>query len=358
MRTQVDEAFKFGCGRFILRPGAAALCGAEARALGCKNALVIGGAHTLPLFGESVTRALAEADVKFETVQDTLPCCEESVLNHASRCKAGGVDLIVGLGGGRVMDIAKLVSAETGAAVINIPTSSATCAAFTPLGVLYTPQGRALGSRYCLREVDCVLCDSDILARQPGRLIAAGIMDALAKVYEVGYYVRRGLPETADIATLQAITGVIKARFGQSPERLTAAFGGAPCADTDDAVFTAIAVTGMASGIARGKCQSALGHALYEAVRYQWPACSARALHGEIVALGLLVQERCLGESENARALEAMLRALSMPLTLGAIGVHASDAELEAFCGLHFFQPFADAVPARTLFSVLKGINP
>ena len=65
------------------------------------------------------------------------------------------------------------------------PASSATCAAYTPLSVRYTPDGRTVGTLHFDREVNGVLADSAILLAQPTRLYLAGVFDALAKFVEI-----------------------------------------------------------------------------------------------------------------------------------------------------------------------------
>lgn len=54
------------------------------------------------------------------------------------------------------MDFAKLCSHFAEIPVVNMPTSSATCAAYTPLSVRYKPDGRTVGSLHFKREIVCV----------------------------------------------------------------------------------------------------------------------------------------------------------------------------------------------------------
>lgn len=51
----------------------------------------------------------------------------------------------MGIGGGVIMDLSKAAAASAGLGVVNIPTSIATCAAFTAMSVMYTPQGAIEG---------------------------------------------------------------------------------------------------------------------------------------------------------------------------------------------------------------------
>lgn len=90
--------------------------------------------------------------------------------------------MVIGVGGGVFMDQAKLTAARAGTRLIQIPTSSATCAAVTPLSVTYSRDtGATIGSIKLMTEADAVIVDLGILIKQPQRLFGAGIMDAKAK---------------------------------------------------------------------------------------------------------------------------------------------------------------------------------
>lgn len=69
-----------------------------------------------------------------------------------------------------------------------------------------------------------------------------------------------------------------------------------------------------------GKVHS-LGHAFYEAIRTLYPAESKPYLHGEIVAIGLLVQELYLDQYSTIDILQKFMAEAQMPTTLQAIGV-------------------------------------
>ena len=64
-----------------------------------------------------------------------------SAEEYAGKCLAAGCDEVVGVGGGRIMDFSKAMAETAGLGTVNIPTSIATCAAFTAMSVMYTPEG-------------------------------------------------------------------------------------------------------------------------------------------------------------------------------------------------------------------------
>ena len=85
------------------------------------------------------------------------------------------------MGGGRIMDFSKAVAEFAGVGTVNIPTSMSTCAPFTCMSVMYTPEG---GKKDCWRyehELDACLVDTQVIAQCPIRYNAAGILDTIAK---------------------------------------------------------------------------------------------------------------------------------------------------------------------------------
>lgn len=74
---------------------------------------------------------------------------------------------------------------SAGLGVVNIPTSMSTCAPFTTMSVMYTPEGAKKNCWRYEHEIDAVLVDMDVIAQCPIRYNAAGILDAMAKRIEI-----------------------------------------------------------------------------------------------------------------------------------------------------------------------------
>ena len=77
----------------------------------------------------------------------------------------------------------------------------------------------------------------------------------------------------------------------------------------------------MISGIARGSNQCALAHKFYEITRVIFNREARPYLHGEIVGVGLLLQNHFNGELQNNDELLALMRANGMPHSVEGIGV-------------------------------------
>ena len=175
-----EESFRIGCGRYIQGRGYISKAGDEVRKLG-NSPFVIGGKTALGIAGQKLEKSLSAVCNKYEFVVHTGTCNDQRAQELADVALSGGYDVIVGVGGGVICDFAKLCGHFAKLPVINIPTSCATCAAYTPLSVRYTPEGKTVGTMHYEYEVSAVLVDTEIIANQPPRLFLAGVFDSLAK---------------------------------------------------------------------------------------------------------------------------------------------------------------------------------
>lgn len=322
METQMDAAYKFGCGRYVQEPGALQRVGTECGRL-AQKVLIVAGRTARALTERTIEGSLRAAGVTGLWREHAGACSEESARALAGAARDAGCGAIVGVGGGRVLDLAKLTARLSGLPVVCVPTSSATCAAFSPLSVVYTPEGRTRGTWLFPLEVSAVLADMEILYAQPPRFLAAGMLDAMAKWIEVSHHLRfHTAGEGADAQVAALIARHVYERLTQiAPTAYADLAAGRKTQAVWDAVYLSIAGAGMVSGTARGQYQSAIAHAAYEAVRTRFTDEARAAMHGEIVAVALFWQLRFSGMEELEPTLREIMRKLRMPLTLPEIGV-------------------------------------
>ena len=327
-----EESFRIGCGRYIQGKGYISRCGEEVLRLG-RSPMVIGDETTIAVTREKLESSLGASCNKYEIIIHNGTCNDERATELADYAKANGYDVIIGVGGGVIMDFAKLCAHFAELPVINIPTSSATCAAYAPLSVRYTVEGKTVGSKHYEREVNAVIADTEIIGAQPVRLLLSGVFDALAKFIEIKQRFNESTenyPMGLDYAYVLSRRSydVLNSRISGCIEAMKR---GEITEDTDQVIFTAIAATGVISGIARGSNQCALAHKFYETTRTLFPESARPYLHGEIVGIGLLLQNRFNGEEENNTSLLALMRAHNMPCKITDVGIDPSVETFEKY---------------------------
>lgn len=235
------------------------------------------------------------------------------------------------------MDLSKAVANQAGLPVLLIPTIAATCAAFSPLSVLYTEEGKYDRAIHFEREVDAVLVDEDIMLRQGTRYLAAGMVDAMAKYIEISHgesSLKRGtvpLQKYLAYQMAEELFNVLEEEGAEACRELREAgennrqalskeemkLGSA----LQDCVFCNIALTGIVSGMMQGRGQAALAHALYNFLRTNYTEETRAFLHGEIVGVGLRLQALYNKNVELEERITKFMADRGMPTSLQDLGI-------------------------------------
>jgi len=94
------------------------------------------------------------------------------------------VDVLVGMGGGKAIDTAKIAADRARIPVIVVPTIASTDAPTSGCAVLYTKEGMFDSVLYQKSNPAVVLVDTSIIAQAPARFLVAGMGDALSTWFE------------------------------------------------------------------------------------------------------------------------------------------------------------------------------
>lgn len=109
----------------------------------------------------------------------------EDMNRLAEKAKSLGADVLIGVGGGKVMDTTKGTADRLGIEAVFVPTLVSTCACSTPLLVAYHPDHTFKSIDYCQRSGFMTVVDYDLLLDSPREFFISGISDTLAKWYEL-----------------------------------------------------------------------------------------------------------------------------------------------------------------------------
>ena len=111
-------------------------------------------------------------------------CCEKELKRLSGIVSSNQIDVLVGMGGGKVIDTAKIVADRAGIPVIIVPTIASTDAPCSGCAVIYSEQGVFETVYYQKLNPQMVVVDMDVIAYAPTRFLVAGMGDALATWFE------------------------------------------------------------------------------------------------------------------------------------------------------------------------------
>ena len=260
-------------------------------------------------------------------------CCEPDLNAITDRLHSESCDGVIAMGGGKVLDAGKLLAARTGLVCVTVPTSAATCAGWTALANVYSPEGAFIKDEPLDRCPDLLIFDHDLVRRAPQRTLASGIADAMAKWYEAS--VSSGSSTDGLVQQAVQMARVLRDQVLLEAEQAI----GDPHSQAWVRVAEACALTaGLVGGIGGARCRTVAAHAVHNGLT-QLAACHP-FLHGEKVAFGILVQlrlEELLGANRLAaqgrRQLIPLFRSLGLPVTLPDLGLaDASLQQLQQVC--------------------------
>jgi len=169
-------------GRYVQQEGGLADLGEEIARLGT-NALVVAGATAQ----KTIIPAHQSAwDKQFQTTVEPFggECCDEEIARLAQAGRDRNCDVVIAMGGGKVIDTVKAVGHEISARVAVVPTIASTDAPTSAVSVIYTQQGAFSRYLFLPTNPDLVLVDTAVIAQAPVRFLVAGMGDGLATWFE------------------------------------------------------------------------------------------------------------------------------------------------------------------------------
>ena len=148
----------------------------------CSRPLVLGRSASTADQRQRLASDLQAQGLQPHQAQLQYDCCEQDLQRLAA--EAQGCDAVLAAGGGKVLDAGKLLAHRLSLPCITVPLSASTCAGWTALSNIYSPQGAFEGDVALDRCPDLLVFDHGLVRQAPPRMLASGVADALAKWYE------------------------------------------------------------------------------------------------------------------------------------------------------------------------------
>jgi len=313
--------------RYVQGPGVLADLGIYVEPL-ARSALIIIDGFFWDTLTPRIEKSLAERGVTSRFVRFGGESTDAEVARCVAEGRAAEAGVVIGVGGGKALDTAKITAFNIGARIATVPTIASTDSPTSSIGVIYSAEGVYDRVVRCGRNPDITLVDSALIIRAPVRFLVSGIGDALSTWYEArsnlesrsNNYIGDGYAATIAGAQIARACHEVLMRDGR------AAYAAAKGGKLTQAVENIIEANTLLSGLGFENCGVSAAHGIHDALTALEP--THHFFHGEKVAFGvicLLVLEN-RGPAELNEAIDFCID-LGLPTTLSDLGLKDVSAE-------------------------------
>ena len=299
----------------------------------CKRPLIVGRSNTTKKLRTSFKNDLLIKGIQpisFDLVHD---CCELDIQNAFQLARNNNCDGIIAAGGGKVLDAGKLIAELLEINCITVPLSASTCAGWTALSNIYTPDGKFIKDIVLKRCPNLLIFDHSIVRAAPPRTLASGMADAVAKWYESSL-----TSSSSKDGFVQQAVQMARVLRDQLFLNGYKAFKD-PLSNSWETVAEGCALTaGIIGGLGGARCRTAAAHPIHNGLTQL--TYKNKPLHGELVGFGLLVQLYLEEKNSNTQLprqaksqLIAFLSQLNLPISIESICLkNATSNEIHKAC--------------------------
>lgn len=252
-------------------------------------------------------------------------CCEEELARLAGIMDEREVNVMVGMGGGKTIDAAKVAADRANVPVVVVPTIASTDAPTSGCAVLYTSEGAFASVLYQRTNPAAVLVDTSIIARAPVRFLVAGMGDALSTWFEARSCERTRSPN--ECGGLSTAAGIHIARLCY--DTLLAHGEAAKEACENGTVTPALEHIVEANILLSGLGFESAGLASAHSIHNGLTALEEthRYYHGEKVAFGVLAGLHLTKAVADMDTVYSFCEAVGLPTTLADVGLAGVEEE-------------------------------
>lgn len=347
-------------GRYIQGRGALERLGEFVARIGDKP-LVIAGDASWAAVGTRIEESLGKAGLTCERERfGGVPTTRE-VERLTKRALELGADVVLGVGGGAVIDTSKSVGFAASARWASVPTVASTDAPCSAQSVIYTEDGVFERLELLPHNPDLVLVDTQVAASAPAHFLIGGVGDALSTWLEARAAAATYAVTTAGGRPTMAGTALAKLSWEILWEHTLPALDAVRTQLVTPAVEKVIEATTLLSGLGFESGGLALAHAIHNGLTVA-PQTHGLA-HGQKVNIGSVTQLVLEGApTQEIRDFVVFTTKVGLPNTLTEAGLAQDDvatltavAEAAIAEPLYLAMPFEVTVP--DLVDALRSIE-
>jgi glycerol dehydrogenase len=319
-------------GRYIQGEGIIKKCGIYVKPLG-SHPVVVGGSTGISVVIHQLRDSLQKADVELcDIFSKAHACTEKTIYQTQEKVKETEADLIIGVGGGSAVDVAKAAAFQLQLPVVTIPTVPSTNADMSAVSIVYNDEG-TFKTRIRSHQNPClVVVDTGVLASAPPSFLASGMGDALSSRFEIEACYQSSSKNHVGGHAMDFLVHTGRLCYDILMEKGESAFSHVKKNKVTPAVESVIEAIKFQSAIGFESGGNAAAHAIHNGFTR---ASHVKGSHGEIVAFSVIAQ--LFLEDKPLYLIEKVAKwchALGLPTTLTDLSVNEDciKAVSEASC--------------------------
>jgi glycerol dehydrogenase len=314
--------------RYTQGPNATLHLGPEIQNLGLQGpALIVAGRSAIRLLTPAWQATFAQTNTPYEVFPFAGECTAAEVQRGVTAAQQIQAKIIIGAGGGKVLDAARAIAADLNLPIVNCPTIASSDAPCSALSVIYNEAGTVETYRIYRRNPDLVLVDTSVIAQSPARLLVAGMGDALATWFEAKVCAAGGVKNMRGGASTQSALALAELCYKTLLADGVAAIAALQSKTPNDALERLVEANTLLSGLGFESSGLAAAHAVHNGLTtaHGTHAC----MHGEKVAFGLLTQLMLESQPQaTVNEVIAFSKSVGLPTTFTEIGIPNPSPEL------------------------------
>lgn len=282
--------------------------------------LIVTGEKSFAAVKENLLNALG--DKYFEIKKYQGECTYEHADEIYKSSLENNFDLVLGAGGGKAIDTAKIVAWKMKKDIFIVPTIASTCAGTSALSVVYNSDSTF--KEFCFYDAPPkkIFIDLETIKNSPSKYIWAGMGDTLAKFYEVRlkheYMISKNMSVNFPSSMGVQISSLCREMILKNG--VSAYYDDKISEEFKKTVLAIIVNTGMVSNLVDEFLNGAVAHSVFYGLT-ELPRIEKEHLHGEVVSFGILVQLLLERREEEYRELLPFYEKMKFPVKLSDVVV-------------------------------------
>jgi glycerol dehydrogenase len=242
------------------------------------------------LLSDTVRASLEKAALEFVDVEFQGEATGDERGRVTQLARDNAADISVGIGGGKVLDVAKGAAVDAGIKMVTCPTIASNDSPTSAASVWYDEQHNFIGFDCWPFNPDIVLVDTQVIANGPVRAFVAGMGDALSTFVEADAAFKSRAPNIAGGQPTLAAMALARLCFETLLEHGMDAKRDVELNIVTPAVEKVVEANVLLSGLGFESGGLATAHMIGNLLS-NVPECQEKGLmHGEKVAFGIITQ--------------------------------------------------------------------